>query len=422
MKEDFLHHIWKFKKISPISLQTTTGENLEILHFGTYTQQQGPDFFNAQIILNQQKWAGNIEIHLKSSDWFLHQHEKDSNYDNVILHVVWEHDTPIFHQNNQEIPVLELKNYVSQEEVSKYENLMKPKNWMYCENQVQQVDNFVLENWKERLFIERLEQKERTIAEVLKETENDWEQVLFILLAKNFGLNTNGETFFKMAKKIPFAVIRKELFDLSNLEALFFGQLNMLPSEPEDFYTKDLVFRYHYLVYKYQLQSSNFESVTFFKHRPDNFPSIRLAQFALLLHQHINLFSTIITSFNLTELYQIFDNSTSEYWVSHYSFDKNSVSKTKKTSKSFIDLLIINTIIPFQFAYAKSQGKDISEKLFQLVKEILPEKNTITDKFYDLGLKSSNAFDSQSFIQLKKEYCDQKKCLQCGIGLYLLKN
>lgn len=421
MKEDFLHHIWKFKKISPVSLQTTNGENLEILHFGTFTQLQGPDFFNAQILLNNQKWAGNIEIHVKSSDWFLHQHEKDSNYDNVILHVVWDHDIPVFNKNNQEIPVLELKNYVSKDEISKYDNLMRPKNWMYCENQINEIDSFVFENWKERLYLERLEQKANFIFQLLKETENDWEQVLFLHLAKNFGLNTNGDLFFKMAKSIPFAVIRKELFDLANLEALLFGQLNLLPAEPQDFYTKDLLSRHHFLKQKYQLNPTLFESATFFKHRPDNFPTIRMAQFAFLWHTQINLFTKTITTNNLYDLYEVFENATSEYWQHHYNFDKISSSKTKRVSKSFIDLLIINSIIPFQFAYAQYQGKDNGEQLLSLIRAISFEKNSITEKFSIVGVKSQNAFDSQSLIQLKKEYCDSKKCLECVIGLHLLK-
>ena len=225
MKEDFLHYIWKFKKFGISkehpNLKTTNGENLVILKTGEYLQLAGPDFFNAKIIIEEQKWAGNVEIHIKSSDWYLHNHERDDNYDSVILHVVWEHDAAVFRKNNTEIPVFELKNYVSKSILENYQSLMNPKSWIFCEKQVTEIDDFVLKNWQERLFFERLERKSIPIETLLQETNNDWEAVLFCLLAKNFGLNTNGEIFFNIAKNISFHIIRKESFEIQNLEALF---------------------------------------------------------------------------------------------------------------------------------------------------------------------------------------------------------
>ena len=402
-------------------LTTVAGELLTITTSGNYLQQAGPDFFNAQIVIGNQKWAGNVEIHIKSSDWYLHHHEKDANYDSVILHVVWEHDTPVFRKDNSEIPVLELKNYVSSAVLANYKALTSPKSWIYCENQIATVDRFVLQNWQERLFFERLERKAIPIEQLLSTTENDWEAVLFCMLAKNFGLNTNGEPFLKLAKSIPFTIIRKESFEVENLEALLFGTADLFPVDVQDSYTKDLKNRFDYMVQKYQLKKSIIEPVQFFKHRPDNFPTIRLAQLAMLYHKRQNLFSKIIAAKTLEEMYQLFEIAISDYWQTHYQFDKESPKKKKQFSKSFIDLLVINTIIPIQFGYSKSQGKEISETLLELLREIASEKNIIIEKFSSFGIKAKNAFETQSLLQLKNEYCNHGKCLQCTVGIQLLK-
>jgi hypothetical protein len=394
---------------------------LTITNCGNYLKQTGPDFFNAQIVLGNQKWAGNIEIHIKSSDWYLHHHEKDSNYENVILHVVWEHDTPVFRKDNSEIPVLELKNYISKKDLENYQALASPKSWIYCESQIATIDSFVLQNWQERLFVERLERKYIPIEQLLKETENNWEAVLFCMLAKNFGLNTNGETFLIIAKSIPFSIIRKESAEVANLESLLFGTADLFPVDVQDNYTKDLKTRFEYISQKHKLKKIVIEPVQFFKHRPDNFPTIRLAQLAMLYHKQQNLFSKVIAVKTVKELHQLFDITISDYWQSHYQFDKESPKKKKQFSKSFVDLLIINTIVPIQFAYAKSQGKEASESLLDLLREIAAEKNIIIEKFSNFGIKARNAFETQSLIQLKNEYCNQSKCLQCVVGIQLLK-
>ena len=311
MKEDFLHYIWQFKKFDFTNLKTTSGENITIIHVGNYTQLAGPDFFNAQIEIDNQKWAGNIEIHIKSSDWYVHNHERDTNYDSVILHVVWEHDATIFRKDNSEIPVLELQKYVSAELVNQYQKLKTIKSWIYCENEIKTIPEFVIKNWQERLFFERLERKSDPMQTILAENKNDWEATLFCFLAKNFGLNTNGEIFFKIAKSIPFSVLRKETIEIENLEAMFFGRASLLEIEKEDTYFKNLKSRWEYIQIKYQLESANIEPIQFFKHRPDNFPTIRLSQLASLYHAHQNLFSMVIAAKTLQEIHQIFSVSVS---------------------------------------------------------------------------------------------------------------
>ena len=421
MKEDFLHHVWQFKKFDIANLKTTKGESIQILNSGQYLQLAGPDFFNAQIIIGNQKWAGNVEIHLKSSDWYVHNHEKDSNYDSVILHVVWEHDVPIFRKDNSEIPTLELKEYVALSDLHKYQSLVSQKSWIYCENELQNVDQFVFKNWQERLFFERLERKANLIFELLETSNHDWEAVLFCLLVKNFGLNTNGEMFYKIAKSIPFSVIRKESFSLESLESLLLGQANLLSHDFQDSYARELQKSYHYLVQKHRLHEKVIDSVEFFKHRPDNFPTIRLAQLANLYFHRKNLFSLVMNCSSINELYQVFNVGVSEYWETHYNFDRESSKKMKKLSKSFVDLLVVNTIIPLQFAYARSRQKEITQDLIDLANSIPSEKNVIIDKFKTFGIASENVYESQALLQLKKEYCDLKKCLDCAVGHFILK-
>jgi hypothetical protein len=421
MKEDFLHYLWKFKKFDVLKLKTTNSEEVIVTSSGQYLQTAGPDFFNAKIIIAGQLWAGNVEIHLKSSDWYVHHHERDDAYDTIILHVVWEHDTEVYRKNNEPIPVVELRNYVAAETLLNYQSLMTPKSWIYCEKSLENTDEFLLKMWQERLFIERLERKSLLFQDILNRTENDWEAVLFCSLAKNFGLNVNGSTFLKIAERIPFTVIRKESSELENLEALLFGVAGLLAEEKEDTYYKDLQARYSYLVRKYKLDPELYLSVQFFKLRPDNFPTIRLSQLANLYYSHRNLFSKIIENKSLTNIYTIFNVAASTYWENHYLFDKASNRKSKKLSKGFIDLLVINTLIPLQFAYSRSIGLAIGEDLIDLLKEIAPEKNTIIDKFNFFGLKSANAFETQALLQLKNEYCAKNSCLECAIGMELMK-
>ena len=422
MREEFLHHLWLYKKFQISNLQCTSGKPVQIVHVGQYTQQSGPDFFNAQIVIDNQKWAGNVEIHLKSSDWYVHHHEQDSAYDNVILHVVWEHDVEIFREDNNVIPTLELIKYVTEATLASYERLMMPKRWIFCENDIATVDPFLFKNWQERLFFERLERKLFQVDTLLKSMNNDWEATLFAMLAKSFGLNSNGSAFLQMSQSIPFPVILKERNSSDSLISLFFGRLGFLDHRKEEVYFETLKKQYDYLSHKYKLEDRIIEEPSFFKHRPDNFPTIRLVQLAQLYHLQQNLFSSIIASDNIDSIEKILALNVPEYWETHYQFDKVSPKKRKPLSKSFIELQIINTIVPLKFAYAKSQGKEISDDIIALMQQLTPENNSTILKFSEYGIKAENAFDSQSLLQLKNEYCDKKRCLECAVGIALLKH
>ena len=421
MQEDFLHYLWKHKKISTTDLKTTKGEKVTIANVGEHNHNAGPDFFNAQLKIGEQLWAGNLEIHIKSSDWYLHNHETDSNYDNVIIHVVWEHDTEIFRKDNTQIPTLELKNYVTPEALHNYQKLFSnAQKWINCENDFASIPEFTISNWLERLYFERLERKANDIAIVLEQSTNNWEAVLFKMLAKNFGLKVNGQAFASIANSFDFLIIRKQQSKLLSLEALLFGQAELLQDDCQEPYFIALEKEYQFLKQKFTLSSQNVTPLQFFRLRPPNFPTIRLSQLANMYHLHQNVFSKIIETKTLEDFYKLFSVETSVFWETHYTFSKASKPLKKGLTKPFIDLLLINTIIPIKFSYAKQLGKPIDNEIIQLLEQITSEKNSIVNKFNSLKKISKSALDSQALIQLKTEYCDKNRCLQCAIGNQLL--
>ncbi len=421
MQEDFLHYIWKHKKIDVSALKTSTNETIQIVSVGQHNFNAGPDFFNAQIKIDEQLWAGNVELHIKSSDWYVHNHETDRAYDNVILHVVWEHDTDVFRKDNTQIPTLELQNFVSKTALINYQKLFaKTNKWINCENDLGSVDDFTITNWLERLYFERLERKSKDIEKLLKSSANNWEAVLFKMLAKNFGLKVNGESFLSIANSIDFPVIRKQQSNLGSLEALLFGQAGLLEDSIQEPYFIELFNEYKFLTQKFNLSNASVTPLQFFRLRPPNFPTIRLSQLANLYHKHQNIFSKIIESNSVEDFYKLFKVGTSTFWKTHYTFGKTSRESKKLITKSFIDLLLINTIIPIKFSYSKQIGKPNEESILKLIQEIESEKNSIIEKFNEFKPISKSALHSQALIQLKNEYCEKNKCLQCSIGSNIL--
>ena len=421
MKEDFLHYLWKYKKIDLHRLKTVRGEVIVVKSIGQHNCNAGPDFFNAQLQIGEQLWAGNVEIHVKSADWFLHNHEKDKTYDNVILHVVWEHDTEVFRSDNTTIPTLQLKDYIRTNVLGNYKALFATKNsWINCENDFHSIDSFLLSNWLERLYFERLERKASTIETLLVTSKNDWEAVLFKLLAKNFGLKVNGEAFLSMANTTDFSIVRKITSNQQYLEALFFGQSGLLVDTIENGYYNVLMQDYGFLKQKFKLENSKVLPLQFFRLRPSSFPTIRLSQLANLYHLHQNLFSKIIKSKTLNDFYKLFKIATSNYWQRHYTFQGESKPSIKTISKAFIDLLLINTIIPLKYCYAKQQGNSVDDEILKLISEIKSEQNSIVGAFQKLNPIATSALHSQALVQLKTEYCSKNRCLQCAIGNKLL--
>lgn len=421
MREDFLQYLWQYKKFNVSAIKTTNNEVVSILSVGQHNFNSGPDFFNAQLKIGDQIWAGNVEIHIKSSDWYVHNHEIDKAYDNVILHVVWEHDTDVFIKDNVIVSTLELKDFIDKKALVNYQTLFsKSKTWINCENDFSSIDEFTIHNWLERLYFERLERKSSDISLLLKASKNDWEAVLFKILAKNFGSKINGDAFLSIANSVDFSIVRKLQSKQIQLEALFFGQANLLNNAIEDAYSRMLIKEYQFLSKKFQLSNAGITQIQFFRLRPPNFPTIRLSQLASLYGAHQNIFSQIIETNTLQNFYNLFAVATSTFWETHYTFSKVSKQSKKVLTKSFIDLLLINTIIPLKFSYAKYQGKEIDDVIIKLISEIKSENNNIIEKFNSLKPISNSAFQSQGLIQLKNEYCSKNKCLQCAIGSKLL--
>lgn len=419
MQEDFLHYIWQYQKFSRTNLTTVSGDVLQVLTVGDYNTDSGPDFYNSKLQINGQVWVGTIELHLKSSDWYVHQHQTDGAYENVILHVVWENDVDVLDAHNNQLQTLELKQRVDVTLLNSYTRLLQKKSWINCENQIHKIDEFTMMFWKEKLLVKRLERKSITFKKQYEALGNDWETLLFMKLAESFGLKLNSDQFLQLVRSISFSKFKKEIPYLSNLEALLFGQANLLSSEIEDDYFQQLKTEFNYLKQKYQLKDS-YVSLRFFRMRPAGFPTLRLSQFAMLYHQHRQLFLKVIEPTSVTSLRKLFAVSASEYWDTHYTFGNTSSKRKKVVSKGFADVLILNVVIPIRFLYAKSQGVDNFEQLLELYQSLSSEENTIVRKFKKLNVEVQSAADSQAFLELKTRFCDQHHCLQCEIGNKLL--
>ena len=422
MREDFLQHLWRFQKFSTRQLVSTQGEAIQVLKVGVHNKNEGPDFLFGNVKIGAQVWVGSIEVHISSSHWYAHHHETDPNYDNVILHVVWEHDMEVYRKDETVIPTLELKNRVDRTLLSNYQRLFYgDKQWIHCEDRFGSVSNLIFHGWMDRLYLERLEQKSLLIRKLLEVKKNDWEAVLFVLLAKNFGLKLNGPSFLSIAQSIPMSVVRKCRQDALQLEALLLGQAGLLERERADLYYEQLQNVYTYQELKWRVDAIGVIAPKFFRLRPPNFPTIRLSQLAVLWTQTPGLFSQLVSRKTLKEFYELFDTAAGRYWDHHYNFEVSSSHRKKSLSKNFIHLLLINTVIPLQHCYAAFQGRDVSEEIIGLASEMKAEQNIIVKKFNQLREFDGTALESQALLQLKNEYCNKHKCLQCKVGNALLK-
>lgn len=421
MKEAVLHYIWQYKLFVQHDLRTSDGELIEVIDVGKLNKNAGPDFFNAKIRIGKTIWAGNVEIHGCSSDWNKHKHQIDPSYNNVILHVVKEIDVPVFLFDGEKVPQLELK-YAESIELN-YATLLASKQWVPCSDKINQLSDFELDHWKTVLLMERLSRKVHDIDVLLEINKHFWEEALFFQLCRSFGFSVNGDAFYTLAKSIPWGLIEKHQHSLFQLEALLFGQSGLLTkAKVSDEYLLSLKKEYEFLKQKYQLQMITPELWRLLRMRPDNFPQIRIAQLASLLHHRKKLFSKIIDQPDMESLIALFANiAPSDYWRSHYLFGIKSVEKAKHIGLKSIHQLLINAIVPTIYSYANyKDNQQLKDKACSLLEELPPENNYIIRKWAQLGLKINSAADSQSLIQLYKAYCDEKKCLRCSIGYKLL--
>lgn len=422
MTEEFLHYIWKYRLMDH-NLVSTSGDHLVVIQPGSQNADAGPDFFNARIRINNTVWAGNVEIHVCSSDWYKHNHQNDPAYDNIVLHVIYMDDKPIVRKNGERIPTLELKGHFKQSLYERYSYFMTNRNWIPCEKLIQGVDRFVLNNWIDRLMIEKLENKAAEITSHFFNNKSDWEQTFYEFLARNFGFKINASPFQLLAKSLPLKVLAKHKDNKFQIEALLFGQAGLLKSTYTDDYPEKLKKEFVFLKKKYNLIPIDSHLWKFLRLRPSNFPSIRISQFADLIYKSSHLFSAILEKRDIKELIELFDVSVSDYWNSHYVFDKVSGKRKKIIGIKTIHLLIINTVIPFLFVYGRYRNdQSMIDRALKLLDQLPGEQNAIISKWEELGLSVRSAFYTQALILLKNSYCKNKRCLHCGIGNEILKS
>ena len=423
MKESLLHYLWRFQKFSKTELRTTCGQAIQILFPGQLNTLGGPDFLEAKIYLDQLYWSGAVELHLNASDWYRHGHHQDRAYDNVILHVVWDADMDVSYPSGKSIPTLDLSCYVDKASLNQYQNsfLQKPK-FIACEKEISHFSKARWVSFQDRLFVERMEQRVGEVRFLLKQMKNDWEAVLFVMLSKGFGLNCNGLAFYQMALQIPFKRVLQLREDPLHLEALFFGQLGLLDPPYKSSYQEELHTQYSYFKTKYMLEATAKSKVQFARLRPANFPTIRMAQLAQIYVKTPALFDAVVRQTTPKACYSLFSTAASAYWTTHFNFGLKSKPQLKKISSSFFDLLLINTLIPIRFAYAKYTGQSGETSLFEWAETEPAEKNRILNTFKKYQIPQLNAVGSQSLLHLYKNYCIPKKCLSCQVGFELMKS
>lgn len=423
MTEKFLHYLWKMKLIHSINLKTTDGEPVQIVSAGESNPNAGPDFLNARIRIGETTWAGNVEIHLKSSEWNIHHHNADNAYDNIILHVAYIDDKPVNRPDGSAVPTLEIKDLFDPGIYETYQSLMRSSSWIPCDNQIQKVEPIIIHQWLHRLLIERLEQKIQPILDSLEENKHNWEETCYQFIAQAFGARVNAEPFHLLARSLPLKILAKHKNNLFQIEALLFGCAGFLDEKLSDQYPILLKKEFSFLSKKYGLKPLKKHIWKFLRLRPANFPTIRLAQFAELIFKSSHLFSRILETENVKDIVSLFEVETSEYWIDHYRFDKISTKCVKPFGKIAAELLLINTITPFLFVYGKfCDEENYVLRSLELLENTSAEKNNILNGWLVLGIKSKSAFESQSLLQLRNNYCKNYRCLECAIGNKILQS
>jgi len=422
MTERLLQFIWQFQYFNKKELETAAGESIVIVHPGSFNRHQGPDFLEAKIRIAGTLWIGNVELHVKAADWIKHAHHRDPNYENVILHVVWEGDEK--DKSGEDIagmPTLILQDRIFKLLLQQYERWMNSQEFIPCAANINQIPGLIRIAWQERLMMERIERKYKRAGEYLRQNNQHWEETFWIMIARNFGVHVNGDAFEEVAVNVPFVLLSKHRNQVHQLEAILLGQAGLLDDDGGNHYQQLLQKEYRFYAKKYGLQK-NCMPALFLRMRPGTFPTIRLAQLAMLIHSCEKLFDSAREADNVSTLRKLLNVTASEFWHNHYTFDDRSVYRPKTLGTQMADNIIINTIVPILFAYARYRNDDaLQQKAYGWLRALPAEKNSIATLFVKAGLDNNTAFDSQSYIELKTFYCDQRRCLDCTIGNALLK-
>ena len=424
MNEDFLSFVWRYQYFDATDLRAQTGEQVQILRTGQLNTDAGPDFADARILLDGMEWVGSVELHVNSSDWEAHQHPSDAAYESVVLHVVWQDDRPVQRQDGTLIPTLVLNGRVKAAVRERYALLMDSKAEIPCGPQFREVPRLQKMAMLDRVLLERLETKAARVTELWEANNRDWEETAYQWLAQYFGFKLNTPAFLRLAQIVPLKILQKHRNSGLQIEALLFGAAGLLPEAMEDEYIKNLRQEYQFLSVKYGLKSRQMgtHEWKFLRLRPAGFPTVRLAQWAVLLQREAGLFAALTTLEDVANLRQMFRVSQSSYWKKHYQFGKESASEVPDLGKDAADLLIINAAIPLLVAYAQQRDQTAYlDRAIRWLEQLSAEKNHITRAWAGLGMRVTTAFDSQALIEWHNQYCVKKRCLECAVGASLVR-
>lgn len=425
MHESFLHYIWQFQYFNKENLLSIEGEEVSIQHPGQVNTHAGPDFSQAKIKIGAIDWVGTVEIHTQASMWNQHRHGRDSAYDNVVLHVVWQNDQQVFRSDGTALPTLELKGRVDEKLVHQYRKLVDSGFPIPCTHSFSHVADVVKLSMLDRAVIHRLERKAAEVESLLQHNQGDWEETAYQVIARNFGFKVNSEPFLQLARHLPYKIIRKHLSFPLQVEALLFGQAGMLEKEAiKDSYYLDLKREYKFLAAKYALEPVRLKvsQWRFLRLRPANFPTLRIAQLASLLLAQPHLFSLIKDTREVVALKELFAVGQGAYWKDHYRFGMKAKNFVSEVGESSRENILINSVAPLLVAYGRQyDDTTFTDRAMELLQSLPAEKNKILSAWSALGWNVRNAFDTQGLIELYNSFCTPRQCLQCGIGVSILK-
>lgn len=419
--EDLLQFVWQHKLLNPAALITASGKEIIILNPGELNKDSGPDFFNARIKLGEIILAGNVEVHIKASDWLKHKHQNDKSYDNIILHVVYENDIELKQNTSNNVEILEIKKLLSPAIINEYTCLISSKQTIACHNQLTSVNDLKFTSWLQRMFIERLEYKVTYIQDLFQSYNGDYVQTFYTVLLRNFGFKVNAFPFELLSKQLPVTILLKHADNLLQLEALLLGTSGLLERQMEDKYVLKLQNEFEYLKNKYRITPLEKKLFKFSKLRPANFATLRLAQIAKLIHLQPGLFSAPQNYNTYDKIKNCFKISLEGYWKNHYNLDGNKIEKELHLGESSVSNIVINTFSNFFFFYYKRNGNpEFENAAFELMEKCAFEKNSKTKLFLQKKAQLKSAAESQALINLHDNYCSKRKCLHCGVATAIL--
>lgn len=419
--EKLMQYVWKHRLWRSEDMVTNTGKKVRVVDPGLLNTDAGPDFFNAKIEIDGHMWVGNVEMHYRATDWKRHRHDSDKAYDSVILHVVAKDDAPVRRTNGELIPQLVLE--VSPQFNADYASLVGATIEVPCATKIKQVPHLTIVEWVEGLAFERLHGKVERIHQLLDSFNGSWEDVCYVTLARNFGFGINNDAFERLARRTPLRLLGKHSDSVLQIEALLFGQAGMLDAQKPgmDSYYNQLCTEYAFLSNKFQLTPMEKESWKLFRIRPQNFPYRRIAMLAQFIEGGFRMMNRILEAEGEKEMRSLFEVELSGYWSKHYTFGKPNERATATLSRSSIDIILINTVAPLLYAYGELTGNyEMTDKAIKLLEDLRAESNSIVSHFVAYGIDCPDALTSQALVQLKREYCDARKCIYCKIGHHLL--